>query len=37
MGCCKVIGVVIIPVTLVGLFLLLPFMDHGRERRPWRV
>ena len=31
-----VIGVFIIPVILIGLFFLLPFMDRGLERRPWR-
>lgn len=31
-----VIGVVVIPVIVIGLFFLLPFMDRGRERRPWR-
>ncbi len=31
-----VIGVFIIPVVLLGLLFSLPFMDRGRERRPWR-
>ena len=31
-----VIGVFIIPATLIGLFFLLPFIDRGPERRPWR-
>jgi len=31
-----VIGVVIIPGILIGLVFLLPFMDRGAERRPWR-
>ncbi len=31
-----VIGIVIIPVILIGLFFSLPFMDRGPERRPWR-
>ncbi len=31
-----VIGVFIIPVILIGLVFLLPFMDRGLERRPWR-
>src|SRR5665213_3795394 len=31
-----VIGVFIIPVVLIGLVFLLPFMDRGLERRPWR-
>lgn len=31
-----VIGVFIIPAILIGLFFLLPFMDRGLERRPWR-
>jgi ubiquinol-cytochrome c reductase cytochrome b subunit len=31
-----VIGVVMIPVALISLVFLLPFMDRGLERRPWR-
>jgi ubiquinol-cytochrome c reductase cytochrome b subunit len=31
-----VIGVFIIPVILIGLVFLLPFIDRGTERRPWR-
>jgi len=31
-----VIGIVIIPVILIALLFLLPFMDRGLERRPWR-
>ena len=31
-----VIGVFVIPVLLIGLLFLLPFMDRGLERRPWR-
>jgi ubiquinol-cytochrome c reductase cytochrome b subunit len=31
-----VIGIVIIPVILIGLFFSLPFLDRGPERRPWR-
>ncbi|MGB8959427.1 MAG: cytochrome b N-terminal domain-containing protein [Candidatus Aminicenantales bacterium] len=31
-----VIGVFIVPVILIGLFFLLPFLDRGLERRPWR-
>jgi ubiquinol-cytochrome c reductase cytochrome b subunit len=31
-----VIGIVIIPGTLIVLMFLLPFMDRGPERRPWR-
>ncbi len=31
-----IIGVFIIPAILIGLFFLLPFMDRGLERRPWR-
>jgi ubiquinol-cytochrome c reductase cytochrome b subunit len=31
-----VIGIVIIPVILIGLFFSLPFLDRGLERRPWR-
>jgi len=35
-GARTVIGVVIIPGTLIALVCLLPFMDRGLERRPWR-
>jgi ubiquinol-cytochrome c reductase cytochrome b subunit len=31
-----VIGVFIIPAILIGLVVLLPFIDRGPERRPWR-
>ncbi len=31
-----VFGVVIAPALLALLFFLLPFLDHGLERRPWR-
>ena len=31
-----VIGVFVIPLILGGLAFLLPFIDRGRERRPWR-
>ncbi len=31
-----VIGMVVIPTILVGLLFLLPFLDRGIERRPWR-
>jgi ubiquinol-cytochrome c reductase cytochrome b subunit len=31
-----VIGMVVIPSVLVGLMFLLPFLDRGIERRPWR-
>jgi ubiquinol-cytochrome c reductase cytochrome b subunit len=31
-----VIGIVVIPVVLIGLVFLLPFLDRGLERRPWR-
>ncbi len=31
-----VIGVVVIPALLIGLVFLLPFLDRGLERRPWR-
>jgi len=31
-----VIGMVIIPTILVALLFLLPFLDRGVERRPWR-
>jgi ubiquinol-cytochrome c reductase cytochrome b subunit len=35
-GWTTVIGAFIIPAILIGLFFLLPFMDRGLERRPWR-
>ena len=35
-GRSTVIGAFIIPVILIGLFFLLPFVDRGLERRPWR-
>jgi ubiquinol-cytochrome c reductase cytochrome b subunit len=35
-GAKTVIGVVVIPVVLIGLVILLPFFDRGRERRPWK-
>jgi len=35
-GWSTVIGAFIIPVILIGLVFLLPFMDRGLERRPWR-
>ena len=31
-----VIGIVFIPAVLIALMFLLPFMDRGLERRPWR-
>ena len=31
-----VIGVVLLPVALISMVFLLPFMDRGLERRPWR-
>ncbi|MHB8078120.1 MAG: c-type cytochrome [Candidatus Krumholzibacteriia bacterium] len=31
-----VIGVFVIPALLVGLVFVLPFVDRGLERRPWR-
>jgi ubiquinol-cytochrome c reductase cytochrome b subunit len=31
-----VVGMVVIPTILVGLLFLLPFLDRGLERRPWR-
>jgi ubiquinol-cytochrome c reductase cytochrome b subunit len=31
-----VIGVVLIPAILIILVFLLPFMDRGQERRPWK-
>ena len=30
------IGIVLIPALLAGLFIGLPFLDRGVERRPWR-
>ncbi len=30
------LGVVLIPAVIVLLFVLLPFLDRGAERRPWR-
>jgi quinol-cytochrome oxidoreductase complex cytochrome b subunit/mono/diheme cytochrome c family protein len=35
-GARTVIGIVIIPAVLLALFFLLPFLDRGLERRPWR-
>jgi ubiquinol-cytochrome c reductase cytochrome b subunit len=35
-GSKTVIGVVIIPAVLIALVFLLPFLDRGRERRPWK-
>jgi len=35
-GWSTVIGAFIIPAILIGLVSLLPFMDRGLERRPWR-
>ena len=35
-GWSTVIGAFIIPVILIGLLFLLPFLDRGAERRPWR-
>ncbi len=35
-GSKTVIGVIIIPAVLIALVFLLPFMDRGRERRPWK-
>jgi ubiquinol-cytochrome c reductase cytochrome b subunit len=31
-----VIGIIVIPSVLLVLFFLLPFLDRGPERRPWR-
>ncbi|MGB8129307.1 MAG: cytochrome b N-terminal domain-containing protein [Candidatus Angelobacter sp.] len=31
-----VVGIIIIPTVLLILFFLLPFLDRGPERRPWR-
>jgi ubiquinol-cytochrome c reductase cytochrome b subunit len=35
-GWSTVIGAFVIPAILIGLVFLLPFMDRGLERRPWR-
>jgi len=35
-GAKTVVGVVIIPAILIILAFLLPFLDRGRERRPWK-
>jgi ubiquinol-cytochrome c reductase cytochrome b subunit len=35
-GSHTVIGIVMIPAILIALLFLLPFMDRGLERRPWR-
>ncbi|MGA7614595.1 MAG: cytochrome b N-terminal domain-containing protein, partial [Thermoanaerobaculia bacterium] len=35
-GARTIIGVFMIPGVLIGLLFSLPFMDRGRERRPWR-
>ena len=35
-GAKTVIGVVLIPAILIILVFLLPFLDRGRERRPWK-
>ena len=35
-GSRTVIGIVIIPAILIVLIFLLPFLDRGPERRPWR-
>ena len=35
-GAKTVVGVVIIPAILIILVFLLPFLDRGRERRPWK-
>jgi mono/diheme cytochrome c family protein len=35
-GPATVFGVVIVPAILALLFFLLPFLDRGLERRPWR-
>jgi cytochrome c553 len=35
-GWSTVIGAFIIPAILIGLVFLLPFVDRGLERRPWR-
>ncbi len=35
-GWSTVIGAFIIPAILIGLLFLLPFVDRGLERRPWR-
>ena len=35
-GSWTVVGIIIIPSVLLILFFLLPFLDRGPERRPWR-
>ncbi len=35
-GAKTVVGVVLIPAILIILVFLLPFLDRGRERRPWK-
>ena len=35
-GARTVIGIVVIPVILIGLLFLLPFMDRSPKRRPWQ-
>ncbi|CAN5197140.1 hypothetical protein BH09GEM1_BH09GEM1_40100 [soil metagenome] len=35
-GSKTVIGVIIIPIVLLALVVFLPFLDRGRERRPWK-
>jgi ubiquinol-cytochrome c reductase cytochrome b subunit len=35
-GWSTVIGAFIVPAILIGLLFLLPFLDRGLERRPWR-
>lgn len=35
-GAKTVVGVVVIPTILIALFFLVPFLDRGRERRPWK-
>jgi ubiquinol-cytochrome c reductase cytochrome b subunit len=35
-GAKTVIGVVLIPTILIILVFVLPFLDRGRERRPWK-
>lgn len=35
-GARLVLGVIVIPSLIAVLFVLLPFLDRGQERRPWR-
>jgi ubiquinol-cytochrome c reductase cytochrome b subunit len=35
-GSLSIFGILVIPLLILGLFFLLPFLDRGRERRPWK-